>query len=412
MIKYRSMYTRFDRHWDKMRSFFEKGLIVKPENYDQMRWSNIESKIRKAEKIQNLEDPSYVELLSKFYKRYPDARYAIAKGTPGTVGEGPKNPAVLFLEKQMKLMDEGYSENKAFEMVESEMVFLFDRQREENRILRGFALNNRARSYLNYSQQLAEVEGRAKVQQMERDLNKYITQENRWSDIMTGTQESSQKKLIENSESMLNDKFKELDYSKDSIEQFFTMYTPTSKAHPKNDPKSYEPALYQIINHPKDLKDSESLIDIQRGFINRSEKLLAMHRERSTINDGLKGLNDKEIIQKIREVPTKIKRNTKSLLKKLEKFNLKLDNEGNVDYSGIPYPQLVKSLKKMDTLVKIALMEKDLQFEYPQHLEKAKIKGDILMIANAEESKLNKMEHEREIREMQMNELNYEQYFG
>ena len=211
---------------------------------------------------------------------------------------------------------------------------------------------------------------------------------------------------------MINEKFKDLDYSKDTIEQFFTMYTPTSKAHPKIDPKSYEPALYQIINHPKDFKDDESLIDIQRGFINRSEKLLAMHRERSTINDGLKGLSDKEIVQKIKEVPTRIKKNAKSLLKKLEKFNVKLDNDGNVDYSGVPYPHLVKNLKKIDTLIKIALMEKDLQFEYPQHLEKIKIKGDILMIANAEESRMNKMEHEREIMEMQLNELNYEQYFG
>ena len=96
----------------------------------------------------------------------------------------------------MKLIEEGYSENKAFEMVESEMASVFDKQREESRILRGFALNNRARSYLNYSQQLAEVEGRAKVQQMERDLNKYITQENRWSDLLSGNQEENQKKMI------------------------------------------------------------------------------------------------------------------------------------------------------------------------------------------------------------------------
>jgi len=107
-------------------------------------------------------------------------KYTIARNAPGIVGKGPKNPAVHFIERQTKLIDKGYSENKAFEIVESELASKFETQRDENRILRGFALNNRARSYLNYSQQLAEAEGRAKVQQLDRDLAKYMYQEERW----------------------------------------------------------------------------------------------------------------------------------------------------------------------------------------------------------------------------------------
>lgn len=179
-----------------------------------------------------------------------------------------------------------------------------------------------------------------------------------------------------------------------------------------SDPRNYEPAMYQVVKSAKDLKDNESLVDIQKGFVRRTEKLLKEHKERATISDGLKGLSDKEVIQKMREVPTKLKRDTKSLLKKLEKYNVTLNEYGHVDYSGVPFPHIRKQLVAMDTLVKIALMQKDLDFEYPQHLEKKKIKGDILNLANAEESKLQKMEQERVLREQQAVELNYEQYFG
>lgn len=189
------MYTRFQRHWDKVRLFYIKGIINKPDNYEYLRWSNIEARIDQAQKSKVPMNQEYIELLNKFYKRYPDVKYTIGKNTPGTVGKAPQNPAMVFIEKQLKLIDEGYSENKAFEIVEKEMADVFDKQREENRILRGFALNNRARSYLNYSQQLAEVEGRAKVQQLERDLNKYTDEENRWSDLLHGNLEENQRRL-------------------------------------------------------------------------------------------------------------------------------------------------------------------------------------------------------------------------
>lgn len=118
--------------------------------------------------------------LEKFYKRYPDIKYTIASNAPGLVGKRPRNPALDFLEKQQKLIDKGYSDNKAFEIVEEEMADRLTEQRDENRILRGFALNNRARSYLNYSQQLSEAEGKAKVQQLDRDLAKYLYEQERW----------------------------------------------------------------------------------------------------------------------------------------------------------------------------------------------------------------------------------------
>jgi hypothetical protein len=163
--------------------YYEHGLIKRPDNYDELRWTHWNINNNLTDKLKHkVADVEYSGMLEKFYKRYPDVKYTIAHDTPGTYGKGPKNPAVSFIMKQRKLMDEGFTENKAFEMVEEEMADQFEKHREENRILRGFALNNRARSYLNYSQQLSEIEGRAKVQQMQRDLAKYIYQEQRWDD--------------------------------------------------------------------------------------------------------------------------------------------------------------------------------------------------------------------------------------
>lgn len=159
------------------------------------------------------------------------------------------------------------------------------------------------------------------------------------------------------------------------------------------------------------MRERESLMDIQHGFIRRTEKLLQAHKHRASLTDGLKGLGDREILQKVREVPTRIKRNTKSLIKRLEKFGVKLNDDGSVDYSKVPYKHVVKSLKKMDGLIRIALMQKDLAFEYPQHTEKMKIKADILKIVNAEEKKLQQLKYDKEVKDKADPELSYEQYF-
>ena len=89
--------------------------------------------------------------------------------------------------------------------------------------------------------------------------------------------------------------------------------------------------------------------------------------------------------------------NTKMLLHKLDKMNVTLNEDGSVDYSKVPFPYIRQSLEKMDRLVRIALMERDLKFEYPHLTEKLKIKGEMLKIINAEEAKLQKMKIQKEL---------------
>jgi hypothetical protein len=58
-----------------------------------------------------------------------------------------------------------------------------------------------------------------------------------------------------------------------------------------------------------------------------------------------------------------------------------------VDLSQVENQTVIASLKKNLNLVKLTLMQADLEFEYPQKLEKMMIKGDILRMVEEEEQK-------------------------
>ena len=55
-------------------------------------------------------------------------------------------------------------------------------------------------------------------------------------------------------------------------------------------------------------KEREGLTSIQEGFLQRIERLLQIFHQRSHIHDGLKNLSNKEVIRKVREAPTKLKK--------------------------------------------------------------------------------------------------------
>lgn len=65
-----------------------------------------------------------------------------------------------------------------------------------------------------------------------------------------------------------------------------------------------------------------------------------------------------------------------------------LDEDANPVYDNIKDPNIVKFLKTKDTLVKVTLMSADLDFEYPQKLEKLVVRSDLLKWLDEEEEKL------------------------
>jgi hypothetical protein len=73
-----------------------------------------------------------------------------------------------------------------------------------------------------------------------------------------------------------------------------------------------------------------------------------------------------------------VKASAKTLYQKLKQNRVELDVNGEVDYSRCGSTNVVDSLKAKEQLVKITLMHADLEFEYPQKLEKVLVKGNIL----------------------------------
>ena len=118
-----------------------------------------------------------MELITKFYKKYPEIKYMPITG-PIKYEHGGQmrfsHPASIFVWKQKKLMKQGYNEYKAFQIVEAEIEEIIQKQRDETRILRGVALDQNAYSYLDRFQMVAEMESQLKLQRLERDMPKFL----------------------------------------------------------------------------------------------------------------------------------------------------------------------------------------------------------------------------------------------
>ena len=60
-----------------------------------------------------------------------------------------------------------------------------------------------------------------------------------------------------------------------------------------------------------------------------------------------------------------MKRNARAFLKKVQKYGAKLDDYGELDLEDVRDENVKKYLEKNQSLVKMTLMQADLEFEYP-----------------------------------------------
>lgn len=86
--------------------------------------------------------------------------------------------------------------------------------------------------------------------------------------------------------------------------------------------------------------------------------------DRAATMDKLNGLTDNEIMSSVTAKPSKIKKESKALLTKLKKYNIFLNRKGEVDFSRCEYPHVIKKLQG-NPLVKIVLLQSDLEYEFP-----------------------------------------------
>ena len=77
------------------------------------------------------------------------------------------------MRKYKSLCKKGYSEYKAFAIVEKELSEVFEKQRDDMRILRGAALAEYGDSYLDRAQRVAELESKLKLERFVRDIPKF-----------------------------------------------------------------------------------------------------------------------------------------------------------------------------------------------------------------------------------------------
>jgi len=83
------------------------------------------------------------------------------------------HPIHDFVEKYKKLRNKGYSEYKAFSIVEEELRGVLDSRLDETRILRGAAMAAHGDSYLDRAQRVAELESEMKLMRVIRDMPKH-----------------------------------------------------------------------------------------------------------------------------------------------------------------------------------------------------------------------------------------------
>ena len=110
-----------------MNIWFERGIRKKPKGYEIMKMFPPHSFLGFSANFQAPESydiKSEMHLLSKFYYKYPEVKYFpthnnIVQEFGGTMRLA--HPAIVFIRKQKDLLKKGYTEDKAFSLVEEEL---------------------------------------------------------------------------------------------------------------------------------------------------------------------------------------------------------------------------------------------------------------------------------------------------
>jgi uncharacterized protein YoaH (UPF0181 family) len=166
--------------------WFERGFKAKPVAYELQKMFTPTAFLGYPGRASELKEKhdNDMQLLSKFYKKYPEVKY-VPQATRLNFSYGGiieiTHPAAIFVKKQRSLMNKGYSEQKAFEMVEKELGKALNQQKEELRVLRGLAITQYgSQSYLDRFSEVAELESSLKVKRMERDIPKFLRGQESW----------------------------------------------------------------------------------------------------------------------------------------------------------------------------------------------------------------------------------------
>lgn len=333
--------------------------------------------------------------IKKFLDKYPQSKdFSILDPFDAeNYTSGEKNPITLFLYRQDKFIKEGFSEEKAFELAEKEMAEVLQKEKYERSLFEGLATSNRSRSLMSVYEQKAEYESRQKISQMTRELGQF---------------KRYQADIEERYDAILKEKQAEPEFDAEVEHE--------AKEGAKK-LRKYEPVTYRTADMSNPEGDNSK--SVQKLFSARSEKLIDYFHSFSEIKDGISNLNDRDIILKAKETPQKLKDSFNTLIKKLEKYEIKLNPQGHIDYTKIKDKNALTWINRNEKLVTICLLCKDLNFEAPHIVNRIEIKNKIMNEIDQEEEKV-KMASDKQLQadsdtaveKNKTKKTNYESYFG
>lgn len=204
----RSYYRRHYKRmlpYERMDMFIEKGLQVPHEFFPIFKMFRVNPlRFMGGGKVDN---SSEGKLYSKFFDKHPEVFDTVSFSSlePETHSVNQQSLATKFVNKQKRYMSEGFSEIKAFELVENDFAEVLQQEKYERSLFEGVASSNRSKSLMSFYEQEAEFESKQKVARMERELPQYkryqADLESRYENLLNQTDE-----IID------NDDRKQLDY--------------------------------------------------------------------------------------------------------------------------------------------------------------------------------------------------------
>ncbi|KAM3132765.1 hypothetical protein pb186bvf_015070 [Paramecium bursaria] len=329
------------RRWTKMLFFdqfeyLKKLKFLNPEDYPKILWLDRPPNINEGYPLKSIvEGEEESKLLRKLFLRYPDLKYVnIQKQNPYH-----KHLALQFLEKYQKLRQQGYSEQKAFELTELRYQTSMQQKIDQTYIANNLGVNNQARSLMTYYQQKVEYESRLKAQRIERDVEIKELNDNPPFDQFT-------QNLIEN----------------------------------------YKKALYKV-----GFEDSQRKDEI-KDFYDRSKNVLHSYYAKIAVNDKLQPLKDGQLINNLRESPKIIKRQVKQIVKQCEKLGVQLTPDNELILPDNLPEGLRRKFQRPE--VRAALMYRDLDYEFQHKRHLDNLEGQLQKLKK-ERSKLSGQEEKQ-----------------
>jgi len=346
MSKYTKYLSKWKRMplWSRVYHFKEYGYLR-----DQTYWTTISNNMDtfkqgterlllgemadvKDAKKERTDWEKHEVFIKKILAKFPELKYIEVNNVfydEQDMSKAHRSQLIELMNFFKEKVAEGYTEEQALDFIEGKYRHKIEEKKRNLQVTQQLAINNKVRSLYDVYTQKAEYESRLKVQRIKRDIDF--------------------KNLFENED------------------------LPEFKRNIK--------IVNQSDNQDDDLRaQEEKKVDIDKElkeFITRSKNVLDKFYERAFIADKLGGLEDTELLHRIKDTPKNTKNFVKATLAVLDKHGVHLNPEtGDVDLSMVKSKRVADKLAN-DPLVKYALLQREDQYNFP-HLKNQKVLADEL----------------------------------